>query len=603
MEIESEKMKMWMKAVAAVCMVAAFSGIIKVYGLENVIFFNKGIISLGAFLLGAAAAGKAWDGWRQNRRTFVIGYLMAYGLVFSEILGTAMRLEVTRGGVNLRISGALFMAGASVALALLVAPFFMTMIDFSIEPGREYGDEHRLNKVFLVVWGILFVGYFPCILAFYPGLYNNDMIWQWLQFDSWSFTTHHPLIHTLFSGAVIELGKILGGSYNNGIFLHSLVQTFLFTGAIAYGIRFMVKRRMNRIGVILVGLFFLLFPFFPVMGISTTKDTIFAGLFLITFVDICDMAAEGQFYRGRRLVLFLMNGVLMCLFRNNAIYGLAVMVCCLMIFWVILRARNRNRGFLLKAAGIAMVCILLSQIMFMALERGLHAEKGSKAEMLSLPMQQMARSYVYHQEEFSKEDREALLRFFDEASLLQYTYYLSDPVKNGLDMEKFQVFDFVRLWVRLGRQFPGEYVLSPLYNTMGLWYMGGDSSCYVEYKMLPPFDQEHVVEERSKLPWLKEYYTWFTDGNLQKFLPGLSIFFYTSFYSWCVVLAAGILIAKRRYEYLVLPLFLGCYGFSLVFGPCVTVRYFLAVMMCVPILAVVVFQKVLGGDEDADFLG
>jgi hypothetical protein len=36
-------MKMRMRIVAAVCMVAAFGGIIKVFGLEDVIFFNKGI--------------------------------------------------------------------------------------------------------------------------------------------------------------------------------------------------------------------------------------------------------------------------------------------------------------------------------------------------------------------------------------------------------------------------------------------------------------------------------------------------------------------------------------------------------------------------------
>ncbi len=36
-------MKMRMRIAAAVCMVAAFGGIIKVFGLEDVIFFNKGI--------------------------------------------------------------------------------------------------------------------------------------------------------------------------------------------------------------------------------------------------------------------------------------------------------------------------------------------------------------------------------------------------------------------------------------------------------------------------------------------------------------------------------------------------------------------------------
>lgn len=601
METENRRIHTWMSAAAAACMVAAISGIIKVYGLEDVLFFNKGIISLGVFFLGLGAAGKAWIGWYQDRRKWMIAYLMAYGLVFSEILGTAMRLEVTKGSVNLRITGAIVMAGSAVVLALLVVPFFLKLINISLKPGREYGDNRRLNRVFWAAWGILFAGYLPCILAFYPGLYCCDMIWQWWQFDSGLFSTHHPLVHTLFSAAVIELGKILGGSYNHGLFLHSLVQTLFFTGAMAYGIRFMVKRRMNRMGVVLTGLFFLLFPFFPVMGITTTKDTIFSGFFLITFADICDMVIEGRFYHGRRLVLFIINSVCMCLFRNNMIYALVVMVGVLVLFGVIKRVGKGNKRLLFKAAGLILVCILLSQVIFVALEKSLHATKGSKAEMMSLPAQQLARSYVYYQEEFSEEDREELLRFFDESALLQYTYYLSDPVKGGLKMEAFKLSDFLRLWLKLGMQFPGEYIKAPLYNTMGLWYMGGDSSCSMGYKMSPPFDEEHVVEIRSKLPWLKDYYSWFIDENLQKFLPGLSIFFYTSFYSWCIALAAGILIAKRKYLCLLPMLFLMCYGFSLLFGPCMAIRYFLAVMLCIPILAVIVFQDTFKETPKEDF--
>lgn len=595
---ENRRMQMWMNAVIAACMVAAVSGMVNVYGLEDVLFFNKGIISLGVFFLGAGVAEKARAGWRQDRRKWMIAYLMAYGLVFSEILGTAMRLAVTKGGVNLRMTGAIAMAGAAVVLALLVAPFFLKLFDISIKPGGEYGDGRRLNRVFWAAWGILFVGYLPCILAFYPGLYACDMMWQWWQFDSWWFTTHHPLIHTLFSGAVIELGKLLWGSYNEGLFLHSLVQTLFFTGAMAYGIRFMVKRRMNRIGVVLAGLFFLLFPFFPVMGITTTKDTIFSGFFLITFADICDMVIEGRFYHGRRLALFIFNSVCMCLFRNNTIYGLAVMACCLVVFWAIPRGKKRSKGALLKAAGLIVVCIFLSQAMFTVLEKSLHAGKGSKAEMMSLPVQQIARSYVFHQEEFSEEDKEELFPFFDESTLLDYTYYLSDPVKGGLKMEGFNLADFLRLWMKLGMRFPGEYVKAPLYNTMGLWYMGGDSSCTMSYKMSPPFDEEHTVEIKSKLPWLKAYYSWFIDENLQKYLPGLSVFFYTSFYSWCVALAAGILVAKRKYRCLIPTLFLACYGFTLIFGPCMAIRYFLAVMLCIPILAVMVFQA--DSREDGD---
>lgn len=601
MGTENRGMSVWIRIVAGVWTTAAVSGIVKIYGLDDVVFFNKGVISLGTFLLGVWAAGKAQAGWYQDRRKFAIAYFMAWGLVFSEVLGTAMRLDVTRGGVNLHRTGVGFMAVSALVLALIAVPFFSAVMGFSVQPKREHGDRFRLNKVFFAAWGILFVGYIPCILAFYPGLYCYDMVWQWAQFDAWEFTTHHPLIHTLFGGALIELGRMLGGSYNRGLFLHSLVQTLFLTGAMAYGIRFLVKWGMNRLCVMLTGMFFLLFPFFPVMGISTTKDTVFAGFFLITFIGVCDMAAERKIYRRWSLIRFVVCGVMMCLFRNNAVYGLAVMAGCFALAWLVQRIKKQDQKFLLKAAGLTVACILLSQGMFTVLERGLHAAKGSKAEMLSLPMQQMARAYVYHQEEFSSEERDELLRFFDESCLLRYKYYVSDPVKAGMHMEQFELADFIRLWIRLGKRFPEEYVKSPFYNMMGLWYMGGDSSCYMEYKMSQPFDEEHRVETRSKLPWLKDYYSWFTDENLQEYLPGLSVFFYTSFYSWCVALAAGILLAKRKYLYLPLPLFLASYGFTLVFGPCMIIRYFLGIMLCIPILWAMVFQADPAGlQEDGD---
>ncbi len=579
------------RAVTAAGMVFGASGIVRVYGLEDIIFFNKEAISLALFLLGWHMAGTAWRHWHEDRRDCIIAYVMALGMVFTEVLGTGMRTEVARGGVNLGARGAAVMAAASLVLAVAAEPCFFRLLCGTLKPGETRPSPKDVNRIFFTAWGILFAGYVPCILAFYPGLYCYDMIWQWSQFDSWGFTTHHPLIHTLMAGGMIELGKAAFGTYSRGLFLHSVVQTLFLTGTMAFAIRFLVKRGTRKWAAALTGAFFLLFPFFPVLGISTTKDTAFGGFFLMTFTCICDMVDQKQFYRGWPLAGFVACSVFMCLFRNNAIYGLAVMACCLLFFWIMARIRHRNGRFFMRAAGLTLLCMVLSQGMFAALEKGLKAEKGSKAEMLSLPMQQMARAYVYHKDEFSLEDREEFLYYFDESWVLRYKYYVSDPVKAGLDMSHFRPSKFIKLWAKLGRQFPGEYIRAPLYNMMGLWYMGGDSSCYMEYDMSPPFDEEHEVEIKSRLPWLKDYYSWFTDSNIQKHLPGLSLFFYTSFYSWCVAIGAAVMWAKRKYLHMILPLFLACYGFTLVFGPCIIIRYFMGIMMCIPILAVMAFES------------
>ena len=572
------------------CGVIAVSGIIRVYGLDDVIFFNKGAVSLGFFFLCFFMLPAVYRHWKEERRDFFIGYAMALGLVFTEVLGTGMRLEVVRGGVRLTLSGVLVLAMASLIPALLAEPFFHRLIRFSFGSSSK-GREVSPDRAFLIWWGLLSAWYLLCALAFYPGLYCYDMGWQWSQFVGWNFTTHHPLLHTLFGGGLIELGRIILGSYNRGLFFHSLVQLLFMSASMALALRFLVKRKTHPAAVRLAGGFFLLFPFFPVLGISTTKDTMFGIFFLVVFVCICDMVEERRFYRGRRLAAFMAAAVIMCLFRNNAVYGLGILTCCLLLVWLIrVMAHRGGSGVLLRAALLSVTCMVLSCGLFAALEKGLHADKGGREEMMSLPMQQMARSYVYHQEEFSPENREEFLRFFDESWVMRYKYYVSDPVKAGMRMENFELVPFLRLWMKLGMQFPGEYLKSPLYNMMGLWYMGGDSSCYMEYSMSSPIDEVRAVETVSKLPFLKDYYSWFTDEHLQKYLPGISVFFYTSFYSWCVILAAGVLLAKRKYLQLLLPLFLVSYSFTLIFGPCMIVRYFMGVMLCIPVLVAATFE-------------
>ena len=143
--------------------------------------------------------------------------------------------------------------------------------------------------------------------------------------------------------------------------------------------------------------------------------------------------------------------------------------------------------------------------------------------------------------------------------------------------------EFLKLWARLGKQFPSEYIEAPLYNTFGLWYLGGDSSCYMEYKMTISFDEKHHVELQSKLPAAQSYYSWFQDQNLHRYLPGVSMIFYTSSYLWLILLCGWYLLVQKRYTHLFGTVFLLVYGATLVFGPCILPRYCLGLMVSAPV--------------------
>lgn len=310
----------------------------------------------------------------------------------------------------------------------------------------------ELNRIFLLSWLVLFFGWIPCFLAFYPGLYCYDMIWQWSMFESGVYSTHHPLIHTLFAGGLMRLGKEIGGSWEAGLALHSLVQMAILSGCMAFALRYLAKIRAPRVLFLVCGAFYLLFPFFPVSAVSTTKDVIFGGLMLVVLVCLWEMAAGRALYQGWRLAAFIAAAVLMGLFRNNAVYGLAFLAACLFCAAAAGRLKKRPHPFAWRMGLLLAVVIVGIQGGFWGLEKGLQAQKGSIAEMCSLPMQQLARTYVYHQEEISDEDKELLFSYLPEENLLRYKYYVSDPVKAGFNQDYFaeHTGDFVRLWLKLG---------------------------------------------------------------------------------------------------------------------------------------------------------
>lgn len=579
------------KVLIASLTLLAVSGLIEIYGLSDSIFFNKGILSAGLFCFSMWALRRLTDDYRQNHRTAAAAFLLSALLAWTELLGIGLRLRATGGTVIITLPSVLWITGSAFLLAVFMEPLFYRLMNSVKRRSDAKPDTKQLNQVFFQTWLLVFLGYLPCLLAFFPGLYCYDMSWQWAMFASGTYNTHHPLLHTLFSGGLLETGYRLFGSYQAGLALHSIVQLAILSGCGAFAVRYLVKISVPPMVWKLTAAFYVLFPFFPVLGISTTKDTLFSGLFLIVFVCICDMVTSRKCYCGKRLVLFLAVTALMGSFRNNAVYGLCFTALCLLIAYVILHLRQNKSGLLLPLAGALILSSLGSQSINLALEKGLDADKGSVAEALSIPFQQLARIYVYHEDEMNPADQEELFRFIPADALSGYKYYVSDPVKAGLNSSYLEAnkADFFRLWLRIGRQFPGEAILATAYNTMGLWYLGGDSSCFVLYEMGQPFDEAHQVEMHSLLPPLKNAYSWFTDANLQKHLPMVSIPFYTSFYSWMVLILTVVILVKKRYSYLVLPAVLIGYLLTLVPGPCIIVRYMMGIMMCAPVFGAVIF--------------
>lgn len=93
----------------------------------------------------------------------------------------------------------------------------------------------------------------------------------------------HPLIHTLLFGKCYAIGAKLNDP-NLGVTLYDWVQMVIMSSIFSYTVLFVYARTHSRIMSILTITFYSLFPIHSILSISSTKDTIFVGLMLLTTV-------------------------------------------------------------------------------------------------------------------------------------------------------------------------------------------------------------------------------------------------------------------------------------------------------------------------------
>lgn len=202
----------------------------------------------------------AWQKTGKRTAAWLSGaQLLSAMLCFTELLGTGLRL--TEAGVfGKAAEGAQLLTAAekqvyldswqswawtvftAVALSAYLEPFLFRLETFlPTEEACFKRDKKGILSVFFKSWILLFLGYLPCFLAFYPGLYCYDMTWQWDMYWTGDYSTHHPLLHTYLCGWLFELGNTLFGSYNAGLALQSLLQTGILTGCMAFAAAFLAK--------------------------------------------------------------------------------------------------------------------------------------------------------------------------------------------------------------------------------------------------------------------------------------------------------------------------------------------------------------------------
>ena len=424
--------------------------------------------------------------------------------------------------------------------------------------------------------------YLPMLAISWPGAFAYDAPFQLRQVFTGAYSSHHPLAHTLLMGGCVALGRALG-SINAGAALYTMLQMTALAACFAQACA-SVARSCSVRAARRCALCFALYPLHMCFAVCATKDVLFSGLLALTLAYVLEAAGQERAERAL-LVRIALCGAGMALLRNNALYAAAV--------WAVLllpAAGRRGR----RLAGAALLSCALCLAGNAALSAVTGAQKGDLSEMLSWPIQQLARARCVAEDRLTDGESAAIDELMPDGAWALYDPTISDPVKFRFDTERFlsDPQRYAGVYLSVGKKCPEVYLDAVLMHTFAFWYP------YSEYRVSGYYLQLGVsteqleewcdfpwIEQRSVLPRVLSSISWRLGAQGAMQIPVVGWLFNMGLIVWAMLffvlreLYAG---RRARFAVALLPVLLwGTY----LLGPVMAGRYAYPFVCVLPVLA------------------
>lgn len=569
---------------------------------ENVLGFTNSIFSVFVWLLCLYAVGNALRSIDlQDRRGWSIA------AVFGFFLSTAMLF-----GARLEASGNVNFKDWRLWVSLPVLTCLFTILTRKIWSCLESMNMRRkaaadgtddgaaLKKAAgrrdILVFCCLILCWIPVLLAVYPGFFVYDAWDEWKQAAEWSFNTHHPLLHVLLLGGIVCGVQRATGSYNLGIACYMILQMAAVSCGFTRMLSFMRARKCSGRLRIFSVLYLAFFPVIVMYALCSSKDTLFSTSLLMLMLSMLDLESdEDAFFASfGKAALFVLSAAAAMLLRRNGVYALALLIPFLLIRH---RKHFGKMAVLLAAAGLSYFLIDAG------VAAALHAEGGESQEILTVPIQQLARTYKFNREVFGPEDTEILHEILPEEALALYMPKLSDPVKVQFRNEAFAAdrFRYVKLWARIGLRKPLSYLNAWLANSYGFWYPDTvidvysgsrvftftyEDSSYFGYEVEKPGVRE------SRIPWLDRLYRKMSLEISHEKIPVVSMLFSPGGVFWGIAFVFAYVLYRRRYHVVIPCMTALAVWLTVLLGPTYLPRYVLIFWFAAPLFLAMLTEEI-----------
>ena len=440
-----------------------------------------------------------------------------------------------------------------------------------------------------MTWVSLFILWLPTFLAFFPGAFVYDAQDEYEKVVTGIYTMHHPLMHVLLLGGIIHFIERCGLSANIGIACYTLFQMIIVSGVFTFFLFVVRKWKMRCLyrGILLIVIG--IFPVFPMFAVCSAKDTLFTTFlfFSMLFLLKNNMKEEYKEFNLGRIIIFIFLSILSMMFRNNGIYayvlwGIIVLVCV-----------NKRKKNILSMLFSILFFLLFSNM----LKVGLDASSGKKQEMLTVPIQQLARTYYYMPEAFNEEEKKTLFEILPENAIQLYDPQLSDDVKGFFanDVYKSNPKKYQKLWFEIGLREPFTYINAWFLTSYGYWYPDMIINVYKGHQMFTfqyqnssyfEFETELPGYRHSRLPLLEEWYRNISLELFQQKVPVLSMLFSPGFLFWVYAFYWIWFLREKEKRIFGFVSIVFCLWVTVILGPTVLVRYVLIFWFIVLLLPV-----------------
>lgn len=534
-------------------------------------------------------------------KKILYSFTFAFLLALSYVLGYQLKVQ---GMTDLGAKGKLFILIMSVAIGITFTSFtnlWFGYMDFIKNKNTDNVSplaKKDALKLFWISFAVIFVCWIPAFLAYYPAIMSYDFNRQMTEAYGGFLNTHHPLIHT----SLIRIFYLLGnriGSYQISFAIFSILQMLILAATFAYSCSMLSRITNKKWPCLLSTAFFALLPVHPVLALCMTKDVLFTAFFLL----MVTLMLEFRMAQTKKMRLFLpvamlFTGILMIMFRNNAIYAFIAFS----VFYLLFSKKQRLT--------LLILCILIvvggygSKAL---LQKATNASDGSNVEMVSVMIQQMNLAGYNHMGFHTQEQYDILNYYVPEECWDEYNPTIADGVKHHIYLYCFSHWDSdivqtIKDWATIGLAYPNDYLDAFLHLTIGYWFIddmthaevlgyGKDSDFGLLYTFNASGSQYFEgIESHSYLPGVEKWYSGVINANNYQNLPILSLLFKPAFYTWIMVLCMMSVCYLKETNKIVLFLYPFIYFLTLLLGPVVNFRYIYPIVAVIPLFVAWTFS-------------